>query len=104
MDDKNKNFLRRCVGFDWNDGNIDKNWKKHKVTSSECEQIFFNLPLIIQNDIKHSEKEVRYYSLGQTNVKRLLFIAFTIRNNFIRVGSARDMSRKERKAYEKANS
>ncbi|MCD4719950.1 MAG: BrnT family toxin [Desulfobacula sp.] len=104
MDDKNKIFLRHCTGFDWDDGNIDKNWKKHKVTPSECEQIFFNLPLIIQNDAKHSEKEVRYYSLGQTNVKRLLFIAFTIRNNFIRVVSARDMSRKERKAYEKANS
>ena len=60
MDDKNKIFLRHCTGFDWDDGNIDKNWKKHKVTPSECEQIFFNLPLIIQNDAKHSEKEVRY--------------------------------------------
>jgi len=103
MNDTNKKLLLSCVGFDWDDENIDKNWIKHKVTPTECEQIFFNHPLIIHGDIKHSKNENRYYSLGQTNSKRLLFIAFTIRKNLIRIISAKDMHKKERRVYEKTN-
>ena len=94
-----KKLLYECVGFDWNEGNTDKNWLKHKVTPSECEQVFFNQPLVVQSDLKHSGNEKRYYALGQTDLKRTLFVAFTVRNKLIRVISARDMSRKERKVY-----
>jgi len=103
MKDNYKKLLLSCTGFDWDDGNIHKNWIKHKVTPPECEQIFFNHPLIILNDIQHSENENRYYALGQTNTNRLLFIAFTIRKNLIRVISARDMHKKERRVYEKTD-
>lgn len=47
----------------------------------------------------HSSHEKRYYALGHTGMKRLLFVVFTIRNNHIRVISARDMNRKEKKEY-----
>ena len=99
MDKIYRKTLYQCSGFDWNEGNTDKNWLKHKVSSSECEQIFFNHPLLIQDDIIHSKTEQRFYALGQTDLKRFLFIAFTVRNNLIRVISARDMSRKERRVY-----
>jgi hypothetical protein len=92
--------LSKCKGFDWDDGNSKKNSRKHNVNPSESEQIFFNEPLFVINDVKHSEQETRYYALGRTDKKRLLYIAFTIRKNLIRVISARDMSRKERKVYE----
>jgi uncharacterized DUF497 family protein len=91
--------LSQCEGLEWNDGNINKNWLKHKVSPAECEQVFFNRPLVIQDDIKHSEAEKRFYALGRTDSKRNLFIAFTVRNKRIRVISARDMSRKEREVY-----
>ena len=91
--------LNQCSGFDWDEGNIDKNWLKHRVSHTECEQIFFNHPLAIQDDIVHSKTEKRFYALGETDLKRALFIAFTVRNNLIRVISARDMSRKEREVY-----
>ena len=91
--------MSQCCGFDWDKGNIDKNWLKHKVSPSECEQIFFNHPIVIQDDIKHSKAEKRFYALGKTDMKRFLFIAFTVRNNLIRVISARDMSRKEREVF-----
>ena len=55
-------------------------------------------------DSAHSEKEPRYYVLGHTIAGRRLFIAFTVREDKIRVISARDMSKKERKIYEQANS
>ena len=99
-----KELLKKVVGFDWDDGNICKNEVKHNVDMIECESIFFNKPLLLFPDQKHSQKESRYYALGRTNFKRNLFIVFTIRNNKIRVISARDMSRKERKIYEKENS
>jgi hypothetical protein len=99
MDEIYKNELSQCIGFNWDKGNTDKNWIKHKVSTVECEQVFFNRPLVVQDDIEHSKAEQRFYALGQTDSKRTLFIAFTIRKNLIRVISARDMSRKEKEVY-----
>ena len=93
-------LIKNCEGFLWDEGNLEKNWIKHKVTRLECEEIFFNLPLVISDDLKHSNIEKRYYALGKSKTERFLFISFTIRNNFIRVISARNMNRKERKIYE----
>jgi len=89
-------------GFDWDEGNLLKNWEKHGVSASECEQIFFNNPLIAGMDQKRSKREPRHYALGITDAKRRLFVAFTIRKKKIRVISARDMSRKERKVFDKS--
>lgn len=88
------------TGFEWDDGNRDKNWEKHKVSNSECEEVFFNLPLMLQPDETHSQNEARYYVLGQTNAGRRLFIVFTIREERIRIISARDMNKRERMIYE----
>lgn len=99
MDRIYKEILNQCVGFDWDEGNINKNWLKHKVSPAECEQAFFNRPLVIQDDTLHSKTEKRFYALGRTDSKRTLFIAFTIRTKRIRVISARDMSRKEKEVY-----
>ncbi len=92
-------LLISCKGFDWDDGNADKNWLRHQVSQHESEQVFFNEPLIVGHDEKHSHLEKRWYVLGKTDVGRLLFIVFTIRENRIRVISARDMSKKERVIY-----
>ncbi|MCB0029767.1 MAG: BrnT family toxin [Anaerolineales bacterium] len=95
-------WLETITGFDWDDGNQDKNWLKHRVSNRECEELFFNLPLIVANDKQHSQLERRFFALGKTNAGRRLFIAFTIRDKLIRVISARDMSRRERETYAKA--
>ena len=96
-------MLTECEGFEWDDGNSEKNWISHQVSQSECEQIFFNIPLILLEDEKHSTEEKRYAALSQTDMGRLITVIFTIRNNKIRVISARDMSRKERKLYVEEN-
>jgi uncharacterized protein len=92
-------IIANCTGFEWDGWNLDKNWHLHEVTNSECEEVFFNVPLIIASDTKHSQKEQRFYALGQTDTGRWLFIAFTIRNNLIRVISARDMNKRETRKY-----
>ncbi len=92
-------LLFGCTGFDWDKHNSEKIWLKHQVLLSESEQIFFNLPLVIAASEKHSEKSNRYYVLGHTDADRKLFVVFSVRDAKIRVISARDMSRKERKEY-----
>lgn len=87
-------------GFDWDEWNTNKNWIGHKVTYRECEEVFFNEPRIIYKDIKHSTLEDRFGMLGETDNRRWLHITFTIRENNIRVISARDQNKKERKYYE----
>lgn len=91
--------LDALIGFDWDEGNLTKSWEKHRVTNTECEEVFLNAPLLLAKDVKHSEAEARYYVLGQTNAARLLFIAFTVREDLIRVISTRPMSEKERRIY-----
>jgi len=95
-----KSKLEDIEGFQWDKGNIEKNRLKHKVLNSECEQVFFNEPLIVADDVKHSQKEKRWFVLGRTELGRKLFIVFTIRNKLIRVISAREMTKKERKIYD----
>ncbi len=89
----------RCTGFEWDEGNSQKNWLKHHVSPAECEELFLNRPLVIGEDTKHSDQEKRYHALGQTDMKRFLFVVFVIRHQYIRVISVRDMNRKEREVY-----
>jgi hypothetical protein len=96
--------LFACTGFEWDEGNVDKNWLKHQVSDAECEEVFFNEPLLVARDLTHSSQEPRFYALGRTDADRRLFAVFTIRGQLIRVISARDMSRRERKEYERAQS
>lgn len=92
-------LLPVCEGFDWSGANAEKNWRKHHIAPLEAEQLFFNVPLVVAEDPKHSRHENRWYALGQTDEGRELFAAFTIRAARIRIISVRDMSRKERRIY-----
>lgn len=92
--------IANATGFQWDEGNLLKNSEKHRVSAGEWEQVFFNTPALAVADEQHSDSEVRFYILGQTDTRRKLFIVFTHRGNLIRVISARDMNRKERKIYE----
>ena len=93
-------MLSECTGFEWDEGNADKNWLLHQVRRNECEQVFFKQPLVVSDDERHSVDEKRWYLLGKTDKDRFLFVVFTVRNRLIRVISARDMSIKGRRIYE----
>ena len=88
--------------FDWDDGNAEKNWLRHRVSQAESEQVFFNRPLVVAEDELHSGTELRHYALGRTDAGRLLFVVYTLRGEKVRIISARDMIRRERKEYEYA--
>ena len=91
------------LGFQWDAGNAYKNKDKHGVSQVEAEEIFFNQPLLIQDDAKHSIGESRFLALGITADGKQLSVIFTLRvqSSLIRVVSARPMSKKEKEFYEK---
>lgn len=91
-------------GFDWDAGNARKSADKHAVSQPEAEQAFFNEPLLLLPDPRHSQAESRFHALGSTDEGRLLHLSFTLRGDgtLIRVISARPMHRKERVIYEQA--
>ena len=93
------------IGFDWDEGNALKSEVKHGVLQAETEEVFGNQPLLVFPDAAHSERERRMNAMGQTDAGRMLQVTFTFRRlgKLIRVISARDMSRKERKAYAKTS-
>lgn len=91
----------KIEGFEWDEGNL-RHINKHNVNYRECEEAFLNKPLIINKDETHSQAEERFRVYGQANKKGLIFIIFTIRNNKIRVISARNQSKKERKEFQRA--
>lgn len=84
--------------FEWDSGNSGKNKRSHNVADWECEEVFFD-----PRKVKlHSGQEERFILLGKTRQERLLFLAFTIRSEKVRVISARDVTkRKEVELYEK---
>jgi hypothetical protein len=90
------------VGFEWDAGNSRKTEVKHSVRSAEAEEVFFNNPLLISSDDKHSESERRYLALGKTNQARGLTVTLRQDATLIRIISARDQHRKERHLHEQA--
>lgn len=89
------------ISFQWDEGNKDKNFQKHDVANTEAEEAFLDPYRLISKDVFHSEDEKRYMLIGETKKSRLLFIAFTIRDNQVRVISARDMKTKHKSIYYK---
>ena len=95
-------ILPAPIAFHWDQGNLHKNLKKHKVTVQEAEEMFAGEPLTVAEDHRHSTvQEKRFQALGKTKSNRQLFAAFAIRDKKIRIISVRDMSRKEKDAYER---
>ena len=103
-----KKLLELLLSFEWDDSNQHKSWKKHSINHKEAEQVFTCNYVLVYNDDKHSHHEQRYWVLGKTQYNKKLFVGFTIRNNKVRIISAKAMSRAERRIYEneeiKANS
>jgi len=97
--------FEKITGFDWDEGNRRKNFDSHGVADFEAEEIFLDPRVTIAPDSEHSQQERRWPAYGTTIEGRALTIVFTLRAEctLIRIVSARDMSRKERKTYGQKN-
>lgn len=91
--------LSKLAGFEWDKGNIDKNYIKHGITPNEAEEVFLDDDVAIERDIKHQEVEKRYIAIGKISSDKTLFVIFTGRKSKIRIISARLANKRELAIY-----
>lgn len=91
--------FEKIEGFNWNNGNIDKNLIKHNVTCQEAEEIFLDTESLNYDDRKHSVVEERLIKIGKSFSGRILIAYYTVRQNKIRIISVRDVNKKEKNLY-----
>ena len=95
-------FFPDIEGFQWDEGNSSKNWKRHQVSQTEAEQVFLNRPVVGSSARARPAGEARYRALGRTDAGLMLVVVFTLRESLLRIISARPMSRRERRDYAQA--
>ena len=81
-----------------------RNRKKHGVPFEKAATIFADPNGLDWEDLEHAETEARWKRLALSAQGRVLLVAYTVRRlrdgiETIRIISARQASRKERKAY-----
>lgn len=88
------------MNFDWDPQKAARNLGKHKVSFAEAATVF-NDPLSATSaDPDHSDAEDRFIIIGMSQRSRLLIVSFAERRDQIRIISARELTRNERKGYE----
>jgi uncharacterized protein len=88
------------IDFEWDITKAKTNLRKHRVAFSEATTVLKDRLSITIQDPDHSTDEDRYISIGASTAGRLLMVAHTDRGNRTCIISARELTRKERKAYE----
>jgi uncharacterized DUF497 family protein len=90
--------------FSWDAQKAVSNYEKHGISFEESATIFSDADALDWEDTDHSQTEKRFKRLGLSIGNRILLLVYTVRRTkngkeTIRIISARQASRKERKAY-----
>ena len=86
--------------FDWDDSKAEANFIKHGVSFLEAASVYDDEFSITFRDPDHSADEERFVIIGHSQRGRLLFVSHTDRGDRLRIISAREVTRRERKVYE----
>jgi uncharacterized protein len=86
--------------FEWDPAKARENERKHGVSFQEALEVFSDDLSSSVPDPDHSENESRYLIFGQSTARRHIVVSYTERADRIRLISAREMTPRERKAYE----
>ena len=88
------------MDFEWDPEKAADNLKKHGVGFPEAMTVFADSLEVTIPDTDHSEGEARFLSLGWSDAKRMVVVAYTERAGNIRIIHAREAAPKERRTYE----
>ncbi len=88
--------------FEWDASKAAENLAKHGVRFNEAISVFSDALARIFDDEDHSETELREMIVGHSKRGRLLVVSFTERATAIRIISAREATRTERRDYEES--
>ena len=86
--------------FEWDNNKAKSNFNKHGISFEEAVTVFADPYLLFTEDSSHSDREEREWAIGETENGSVLIIIFTMREQKIRIISARKATKKERKRYE----
>ena len=86
--------------FEWDENKAESNFLKHDITFEEAVTVFADPYLLFTEDSKHSQHEEREWAIGEAENGSLIVIIFTMRDDKIRIISARKATKTERKRYE----
>jgi len=89
--------------FEWDDTKAEANERKHGVPFAEAMTVFADPLSLTGYDPDHSVNEDRYITMGLSATGRLLIVSHADRGNLVRIFSAREATRGERKDYEDGN-
>lgn len=87
--------------FEWDENKAEANLLKHGVSFDEAKTVFYDSLYVDFYDPDHSHNEHRYIIIGQSQQSRLLMVSYTERENTTRLISSRELTRRERRIYEK---
>lgn len=91
------------MGFIWDVLKARANAQKHRISFEEAQSVFEDPFAAVVDDSAHSEQEPREIIIGHSDQNRYLFVCFTERDGDVRLISAREATRAERKKYEDNN-
>ncbi len=86
--------------FEWDPTKAESNLKKHGVSFSEASTVFDDLLADIYEDPDHADGEFRFVTIGMSSKARILVVSFVERRERVRIISAREATKKERRGYE----
>ncbi len=86
--------------FEWDDAKARTNFRKHKVSFEEAKTVFNDPVLVTYLDTAHSDEELRFVNIGQSDRGRVLIVIHTERNDITRIISSRKATSAERAVYE----
>ncbi len=88
--------------FEWDDGKAALNWRNHGVSFEMARDAFKDIFAVEWTDDRHGDAEERFVAVGMVE-GRLLFVAYTLRGERIRIISAREAEPRERRRYHNEN-
>jgi len=86
--------------FDWDPSKAQRNLERHGVSFPEAATVFADVLGWTFFDPDHSRDEDRFLTIGTSNTGRLLIVSHTEEDDLVRIISAREVTRRERRDYE----
>lgn len=86
--------------FEWDSKKAAANLGKHGIPFEEASTVFGDIRSLTIPDPAHSVFEPRFVTMGKSAKDMLLVVVYTLRNERIRIISARRASQRERRYYE----
>ena len=91
------------MDFEWDPRKAEINLRRHGVSFTEAGTVFGDDLAVTVPAPDHSNDEDRYITIGWSDRRRLLMVSHSERGDRIRIISARELTKAERKEYEEEN-